>query len=365
MSAAAKPFFVAVTPDAVGGRWGITRGDADVTAVYERFSATLGEALGSADTPVQVTEEQWRNALERPGVFFDYLYPQSLSVLAGWLGTETAQTMGEQSARRLCLAAEKDALALYYLRAETGEFYRCGTALTAASIESRLGEYVPNGAKFLWELTEEDTLDAYTLLEDTLPTLPRLTGTNPLRDGAAYEQLPELFGFSGAARSYTEAEGIVYVENDMTLRILNSGTVIYRGGDEGLKLGGPEALRTVVEAARVLCQRGPGACCGSAGLSLSALEYDRQKDVCSLRFDYAVDGIPVRMTEGNAVEMTVAGGRLTEATLLFRSYTPEEETVTPLPRMLALAAVRAVGGGEPLLAYTDNHKEIELQWLAQ
>ena len=364
ITAAAVPFSMAVIPDAPGARCGITHGEAALEEMFGRFSATLGEALGSAGAPQNVSQAQWEKALTGTGVFFDYLYGQPLSVLSGWLGTETSESVGEHTARRLCLAAEEDGLALYFEETSLREYYRCTTALTASSILPRMQEYSPNGARFVWELTDDRTMDAYTLMEDGLIVLPKLSAANPLRDAESYGQISALMGLSGVARSYSEADGVVYVENDVTLRISGSGTVSYRGGENGLELGSARSLLSVVEAARALCQQGPGSSCGAARLSLSGLEYDRSSDTCHLRFDYSVEGIPLRLAEGSAAEITVTGGRLQEATLHFCSYTTREETVTPLPRMLALAAVRAVGGGEPLLAYTDNHKEIELQWLA-
>jgi len=362
---ASLPYAMAVTPDALGGHCGVTHGDAAMAEMFDRFSASLGEALGSAATAVNITRPDWEQALQSPGVYFDFLYSLPLPVLAGGLGIKTIEGLSAFSARRLCLVTEENALALYFADTETNNYYRCDTALTASSVEQKLQEYIPNGAAFVMELTDSNNVDAYTLMEDGLLTLPVLTAGNPLRDTAAYERITDVFGLSGAARSYTETDGIVFVENDVTLRILNAGTVSYRGGENGLELGTPGNISSVAEAAKALCQQSIGAYSGAAKLSLSAAEYDAESDTCILCFDYAAEGIPLRLSDGHAVEMTVTGGHLQEATLIFRSYAAGDETVTPLPRMLALAAAEAVGGGEPVLSYTDNHREIELQWIAQ
>lgn len=364
LTAAAVPYIMAATPDAHSGRYGATYDSVRVEALYNRFSAALGEALGSSGTPVEVNEAQWRAALTGAGVYFDYLYEQPLSVLAAWLGTEITGGAASHTARRICLAMEGDGLALYYMRPRSGGYYRCDTALSVSAFAARLREYTANGASFVWELTEDEDLDAYALLEEGLLTLPAVSGTNPLRDAAASAQLPGIFGLN-ASRHYSEQDGTVYVEGDATLRVLNSGMVSYRCPEGGLELGGTVmSAQAVVEAARVLCQKGPGASCAAAELGLSGLRYDQGNNTYSVSFEYIINGVPVRLADGAAVELTITDGRLCEAVMYFRSYAPSGETATPLPQGLALAAVRSAGGGEPLLAYVDTRKEVSLQWLA-
>ena len=164
VSAAAVPFVIAVVGEESGGRCGQTYGVARVGETYERFSAVLGEALGSSGNPEQISEAQWRAALSGPGVFFDFLYDQPLSLLAGWLGTEIVGGAASHTARRICLSLEGDRLALYYIRARYGEFYRCDTALSSSTLSARLKENPANGALFAFELDEDTAVDAYVLL---------------------------------------------------------------------------------------------------------------------------------------------------------------------------------------------------------
>lgn len=364
VTAAAVPFAAAVT-GSVGMRYGLTYGEERVAELYGRFSAALGEALGSSGTPEAITEAQWRDALDGPGVYFDFLYEQPLSVLAVWLGTEITGGASSHTARRICLAPEGDGLTLYYLRERDYSFYRCETALSASAFAQWLEAYTPNGAAFAWELSDDESLDPYALLETGLLTLPVVTASNPCRETVSAADLQALFGFT-VALSYAESDGtVVYVEGDATLRVSPAGTVSYRCAEGGLGLG-PEGMSTqaAVEAARALCQRGPGSGSGAGSLGLSGVRYDQATEAYIICFDYAVDGIPVVLPDGPAVELTIAGGTLREAVMRFRCYTPEEETCTPLPAEQALAAVCAKGGGEPLLAYVDGQGAVELQWLA-
>ncbi len=362
-TAAATPFAVAVVGENAGGRCGLTHGAARVGEAYERFSAALGEALGSSGEPETVEESAWREALSGPGVYFDYLYEQPLSLLAIWLGTEIDGGAASHTARRLCLALEGDGLALYYIRARAGEYYRCATALSSSTLSARLQEYSGNGALFAFEIDEDTKVDAYALLEPGMQSFEHVTAVNTLRDSSQIAGLPGLFAFS-SLRSYSETDGMVFVEGDATLRVSADGTVNYRCKAEGLALGMEKmSPQTAVEAARKLCQNGPGASCGAATLGLSALRYEQESDTYYISFEYAVDGVPVRLTEGPAAELTVSRGFLREAVLRYRGYSAGTETETPLPREQALAAAQAVGGVALTLTYVDTMRSVSLQWL--
>ena len=363
VTAAATPFAMAVVGETYG-RCGLTSGAERVAEMYDRFSAPLGEALGSSGEPEEVSETAWREALAGPSVYFDYLYDQPLSLLSVWLGTEIGGGAASHTARRLCLALEGDALALYYIRARYGEFYRCETALSASSLTTRLSEYSANGAAFAFELSETaGTVDAYTLLEAGMPEYSRVSAVNPLRDPALLASLPLLFEF-GSVRSYSEADGTVFVEDDATLRVSSGGTVSYRCKTGALRLGKADmSLQAAVEAARSFCQGGPGASCGAAALGLSSLGYDQENNTYTIGFEYAVDGVPVRLTDGPAVELTISNGALREAVLRYRAYTQEADGILPLPRAQALAAADAMGGGSLTLTYVDTMRAVNLQWL--
>lgn len=363
VTAAATPFAVAVVGENPGGRYGLTHGLARIEETYDRFSAALGEALGSSGEPEQVEESMWRKALTGPGVYFDYLYEQPLSLLAIWLGTEIDGGAASHTARRLCLAMEEDGPALYYIRARYGEYYRCATALSASALSARLLEYPANGALFAFELDENSSVDAYSLLEQGMQSFARVSAVNPLRDSSRLSALPGLFEFS-SVRSYSETDGTVFVEGDATLRVSVDGTVNYRCKTGGLAVG-TETMspQTAVEAARRLCQSGPGANCGAASLTLSSVRYDQESDTYYVSFEYAVDGVPVRLTEGPAAELTVSHGYLREAVLRYRGYSAEAEAVEPLPREQALAAADAMGAAALTLTYVDTMRSVSLQWL--
>ena len=339
-------------------------GDA-LSEVYSWFTASLGEALGSSGEPEEVTQAEWEAALRGQGVFFDYLYDQSMSTLARWLGTEISSGASLHTARRFCLAVEDGAVALYYIRAATGAAYRCDTAVNAGRFTERLDGYAPNAAVFGFELGGQyPGLDPYYVMLSSLPEVPSLTASNPLAgsDGA---ELLELFGINELAVSrYTENDGTqVYIDGDKSLRLSPDGTLEFSAPAGAESGSAPEAgTGAVISRAHALAQALPSG--GVGELQLSLIAYDRDKGEYTVRFDYAADGIVVCHSDrAAAMEFRFDGaGELIGADVLCRSYA-ETGSQTPLPERQALVLVSQSGGGEPMLAYADTGAEITLTWV--
>jgi hypothetical protein len=370
-SQAARPRFLAITAEGVG-RYGVKYSEIRLTEAYDRFSAFLGEALGSSKEPVEVAEEEWKSALEQSGVFFDFLYEQPLSVLAGWLGTDMNSGASAHTARRLCLARNGEGVSLYYIRARDGLAYRCETALNYSSLSARLEEYAASGgnAQYAYSYGAKlDQVDPYALILDGQLTVQKLTVRNPLRTGLAPESMMGLFEINSfVASPYSELDGtIVYVEGDSTLRVYPNGAVSFRNtGDGGPALVGEDTKVTpagVVEAAYDLAQRSIGQSCGDAEVAFTGISYNAADDTYTVQFDYEMDGIPVVMESGrHALSLSITGGRVFRASLVFREYEADGQE-WPLPELQAAAVVQADGGGEPLLIYADDGEAAAAGWV--
>ena len=69
---------------AVSGTYG-RYGDVDLVTSDESFrqlGSLLGEALGSAQQQISCSQESFAAALNRPSIYYDFLTPQPLSMLA-------------------------------------------------------------------------------------------------------------------------------------------------------------------------------------------------------------------------------------------------------------------------------------------
>ena len=270
-TAAAEPLSMMLTPEA-GAHCGVMYSQEELYSAYDRFSATLAEALGSSGEPEQISEEEWRAALNETGVFFDFYCDFQLSSLAIWLGTEINGSAAGHTARRICISLDNGLVWLSYVRSrDEGGFYRCSTSVQAGEFAARVGESIPNGAEFVFELSPTyDALDPYTVLMQGSIVLGSISGENSLRS-ADSEALYTAFGLSSyLASTYPESDGtLVSVEGEATLRLGADGELKYSfkpiEDESAPKLSPTDAI----ELARRLVENTAGRYCGEASLRLS------------------------------------------------------------------------------------------------
>jgi hypothetical protein len=363
--AAAAPFCVVVTP-AAGAHCTLIYDDTAVASAYERFSANLGEALGSAGEPEAISEEEWEAALSGCGVYFDFLSDQPLDALAGWLGITASGSTALHTARQICLSADASGgVSLYYVRTREGTACRCTTKLSGTDLCGKLEGYVPDGSKFNFEQESPFSLvDKCALITQGQLSIRSVTAEDPISGETESDTILASFGMNSIlADHYPEADGAeVFVEGENTLRIETSGTVIFSRTGHAEQTGTLTTAQAI-ETARVACEKALGQYCGSAVLYLSYIWHDSATDVYVIRFDYALNGLPVSFTSGaSAAEFTLTGDEITSAMMIFRSYSNTDKTEAPLPALQAAAVIQASGGGEPVLAYTDDMASVGVNW---
>ncbi len=358
----ARPLVAAVTA-LNGQRYGVRYDETAVEELYERYSAALAEALGSAGTPEQVDYDEWEQALSAPGVYFDFLYAQPLGVLASWLGVQAQSEVSEHTAARICLSVSDDEVWLYYIRAKDGLAYKCSTLSTLSTLSA---DFPYNGAQFVLETEGNDGVDPYTLIVGGSIELAAVNVSNPFRLGIDTAAIMENFGLNSfIARPYTEADGTeVYVDGDATLRLSPDGTVTFRQSGGGLLPVDSVALVDVIDAAYDLADRVSAQYRGDSELMLSSVTYSEDEESFSIVFEYVSNGLTIRLPGGvPAAEITVSGGNITACEFLLREYTDGEETVSPLPEKQAIAMITADGGGEPLLCLIDDGSRVQPGWI--
>lgn len=335
------------------------------------FSASLGEALGSAGDARSVSDDEWHSALRGSGVFFDYLYPQPLSVVAASLGTTAKNSVASAFARRLCLSIGEDSVRLYYIGADGGIF-RCSTALSASSLSAKLGDYRGGEAKYAFELGGEyAAIDPCFIFSGEDTKLQAVSAANPLTESGELTKLFTIFGMSAHASSgYIEKGGsVVYVEGSKSLRMdNNAGSVLFSVADgSGVSIAHSGELTTaeIVAACAGICKASIGADAGAAELTLVSCETDNMTGATDVNFAYAIAGIPVTLADGApAATFKVSGSSIIRAELCFRRYSYTGETLTAPPETTA-AAIAKAGGGEPLLTYDDRSDGVAASWIVR
>ncbi|MCI9609018.1 MAG: hypothetical protein HFG07_02165 [Oscillibacter sp.] len=360
----AAPVRVAVTGD-YGRHGSVTLTTADA-AFADPLGRRLLEALGSARDYSPCTGADFLRALRGPSLYYDFLEPLPLSVLAGLLGGgEEVSPREDLAARRLLLFFQQGVVSLCLW--DGGEScFRAATAVSADSLEQVIGRYELGNASFALD-GEEKALNPCSLLPAQPPELGAYTLGAPLAGGTDW--LLSALGFNPRSRTrHTESNGTeLIMDGDRTLRIRPDGTVQYQsGGDPSLRVKAAGELPTAREAALgagALLEGLLAPVSGEARLWLQNVR--RSGEVTTLRFGYRLGGVPVRFQDGGfAVEVTLTGTAMTALTLRFRQYNPAAEASLLLPQAQAVAVAAASPGRELSVGYVERNGECRACWLS-
>ena len=172
-------------------------------------------------------------ALRGPSLYYDFLEPLPLSVLAGLLGGgEDVSPREDLSARRLLIVPQEGGAVLYLW--DGGEnCFRASTAVSSDSLEQVISRYELGDASFAMDGGGlERELDPCSLLPAQPPELPSFTLGDSLAGGTDW--LLSALGFNPRSRTrHTESSGTeLIIDGDRTLRIRLDNTIHYQSGNE-------------------------------------------------------------------------------------------------------------------------------------
>lgn len=346
------------------GRYGNVTLSTDDDA-FEPLRGLLEQALASANDLTGSSQEDFWAALETTGVYYDFLSPLPLSLLA-----ELVRTTGEDTvtARYLVISGGEGNVTLYLWDGALG-YYRCGTSITPESLEQIVNQYELGNACFAFECPDPNAQSAapQSLFLEEAPVLPQLTISIPLADT---DRLLTALDFNPNTQyRYLDAGGAEVVrEGDRTLRIHTDGTIAYTSSTNLLSATAsedPPALLEAVSTANSLLH------------SLLPADSDAELYLESVRqvgpnttlsFGYQAGGVPIRFSDGeSAAEITMVGQMISNLTFRVRQYTLEgtDSLLLPLRQALAIHASAHVGS-ELFIGYTDSGTgKVNAGWLAE
>lgn len=375
------------------GTYGVQYDSAAVERLSDKMFTILGEALGGAEGPIQITEAIWRTALaEQSSVFFDFQGEIPLSALYAWTEAGLGEALLGVSARRLLLAEDEGgAMTLYYSNETTGLYYACRTGdALKGHLQTAVAPYAANvnGVTFAFEHRKGegyDKLDPYVMLSKSGAPMekPAYRVSNPVSGGQNDQtriDMIESLGFHPQANTSYVAGGKQVIKEGTTdtLVVYDSGAVEYHSTSAeepkypvGDGAGEPSAL-DLLKATQPLADRSLGALVGdtrTAGVYLMRIT-DLKDGSWQVDYGYQLNGAAVQLgTEGYAARFTVRDGRVSDFNLLLRSYTATDEQVSVLPELQAAAAMGALnaGGKELLLVYEDSgtSETVRPAWIAE
>ena len=367
---AAEPVFILVTVED-HSHFAVKYDSLNKDELFTQFSSALGEALGSSGEPKEISIEQWQNALRESGVFFDYLYPQPLSAIAGWLGMKISSSASSAEARRLYIGNKNGNIILYYINEENGTIYSCDTKASFSSLTFKINNYNMGSAKFAFEMGDEyKNLDPYFIFSGESTKLRSVGASNPLQNNFPLESLLSIFGInSRSASKYPETDGsIVYVEGDKSLRIDTTGKVLFSVmGKSGIAIPYNTDELTItdsISACSQIVESSLGLISGDGKLGLTSIKNSSSYPTfTTINYGYYIGGLPVTLPNDTfAASFQISGGAITRAEFYFRQYNYTGDSASALPEKQATAIVK-VSGGEPILTYEDSGNGVTSMWI--
>ena len=351
---------------AVTGPYGRYGSITSVIGGDETLRGLLREVLGSTGTFTGCGQADFLNALQTTSVYFDFLSPLPLSVLADICGTSGPDS---PSVRCLAVSGGEDPVSLFLW--DGGDTYlRCSTAVSLKNLEQTAGQYETGGAVFATDLAKSDphagVLAPCSLFLNETPELPALSAETPAYDDGL---LLAGLGFNPNTKNrYTDNGTEVISESGRSLRLRPDGNITYQsGGDSTLSIKAAGERPTIEESAAGVWALLNTLLAPTAGDEALYLTGIRQSGaLTTLTFGYQVGGVPVRFSDGrNAAEVTLNGTAVSALSLYLRRYTQTESGTLLLPLRQALAIADRCPGAELSIGYADHGgTSVEAGWLA-
>lgn len=363
------PAYIMITSPS-GEHYAVKYGYQLKSDLFSQYSALLGEALGSADSPQKLTEDQWQATLKYSNVFVDYLYPRPLSYLASCLGVKVSDKLADMDASRLCIGCDGDDLIFTFVNSGSGSIYSYSTALDSDILYSQIVQQSMDNSHFAFEMGEEYSyLDSYFIFSDEEISLRSAVISAPAAGDLNIQALLSAFNMSDrASQEYSEGDGsMVYVDGSKSLRVENGGTVVFSaaGADGALSedLMDTAGKSKYIEQAQSLVSSVILPYSGVGRLTYSGCDLSSSPSTTLVTFNYTLDGVPVTLgAGGSAVTVKYSGGDIIRVEMKLRTYTYTGTQESPLPENQA-AALASVTGGFPVLFYEDKESSGSYNWL--
>ena len=361
-------------------RYGAQYNDALTQRLSSAMSGLVGEGLASAQTPSPISRTQWEEALCAPGIYLDYQGAVPLSSLCQWLNEGADNTVLTASARHIVLAdLGDDTAVLCYKDAVQGMYYACKTTVSCQGyFSSSLEPYTDNGARFAFELDQEDYADVggdmMILGTSTQPAVYQVSTPLDLNEDRSRDDLQQALLFR--TQDY-QVPGMWVAREEDTLRMSTDGRVTYEAGS-GSRYSverdgdGSMDVTDLLEVTHRLATDALNVWCGGASTARLTLSSVTQLEDGSwqVRYHYSLNGIALLFSDGgDAAVFEANDGRITGFTLRLRCYEDTGEHTPILREQQAAAALDALSQGEELelmLSYEDTGGDkVQAAWIAR
>ncbi len=335
-----------------------------VSGLFERTRVSMNEALSTASDVQTVDVTEWRKALDRDMVFYDFEGYIPLDALA-LLGTGTSVEF--PSVRYLVLSAEDDESVSIYCKDKDGSYLRYTTEAQASHLRSVLTGYEADGSEFVYKkIPSADTmLTTASYTDGTLAREGVITDISSADTNRMISVILENLGFNSyTTKAYPETDtSRVYVEDLDTLRVSLDGTLQFYApsADNGTYTAptGLDKANILADAATIL-RNAVGLYLGDASAYLIDCYTDQATGRFVLLFGIHSDGVPVKTEKGYAASLEYCGNVVTVGDMRIATYRKTDGTAPLLPAVQAYAAMK--DGGELGLRYVYGETAYSKNW---
>lgn len=332
---------------------------------FEALRILLEQALGSTRTHSSCSEQTFLNALNGTSIYYDFLSPLPLSLLADLVWTSSADE--ETYVQRLALALHGDRVTLYLWDGQS-QFLLCNTSLSSDDLVNTINQYELTSAQFAFDSPRSPyrDLNPYSLLLEEAPVIPVLNCEIPQ---FSTDYILSALGFNPNTQNrYPDSSGNeIITEVGRRLQIRTDGTVMYQSNeDTTLSIKAAEEVPSLLEAVTGTAALLRPLLSPTAGSSSFYLQKIHQSDASTtLEFGYQANGVPIYFADGQSpAVITLNGTAVSSMILRFRQYTNTEAHSLLLPLDLAAAIAAKSSNAQLLLGYTDNGADtMQAQWL--
>lgn len=339
---------------------------ASAQSVFESISPVLAEALSSAASPVQITNNDWNNALSKNMVLFDFEGEMPVWALCSALDAESDKRFS-LSTRYLLIAINENNMLDIYFKSDSRRIYKSETKTSAAYMNSLFAEYLPNGYFFASETENIKDAPPEFIMRYDQQLINKLSVTNILDDlsgldaSRAIDTVLSAFDFNPyTAKSYSEHDNInVYVEELDTLRIFSDGYLTYYSPEvdelPGVDVSDAKKTSLISEAGRI-CQS-ISSYAGNINTYVIRAYYNDETQRFIILFGNEYNAVPIINDKGYYAKFEYKNAMLVSAEMSLKSYRAAELDTSLLP---AVQAIAAASNGSALsefdLFYNSNGK---------
>jgi hypothetical protein len=357
---AALPMHIIIrNGDESSGYLNVTSSD----AVFENLGTVLKEAVGSAGTQSQTDEQDFREALQRSSVCFDFFSPLPTQVIAEWLGL-SGENMSHSAELLLVSGDTGGPVRLYAASPDDGTYYVWSTAASYRSLLRAVSPYTENNARFAFSDSGYSGISPYTVIPDVLPSLASLSASSRISADTTGSLLA-LLGFNAHSNTkYAESNGTeVIIDGSRTLRISSDGLVscdMLSDGNDSFSARDANGDTTVVSAVSAVWKLA-GGISSVIGSDIYIAGCSETDNGFTVSIGYRYGGYPIASPDGAAMKFSVENGKITSFSALCRGYVSSETASHLLPARQAAAA--AAKGSLLTIGYFDSGSSADAAWL--